>query len=169
MSSATHEFWWGFQFLLWVACLGGILKVLWKSITHQNVRITWFGLGLTILFGLIFRPWTSLHSFKSQNPNVISWNPLYQAAAFAWICILVLAVGLISLLPQLMRRNGWLSRVLDVSNLAGWFRSLMQSKQAPHFVKASVEVMPQERESSRIRPIAFIAPAAPQSTAELPK
>jgi hypothetical protein len=163
MYSATHGFWWGFQFVLWIGCLGAILKLLWRSLTHYNVRIAWFGLGASLLFGIIFSPWTSFRQVNTQNPNVITWSPLYRAAAYGWIFTTIIALALVVLLPQLRRRDSWLTRVSEMEGLVEWLRSLLKGRRLPRYVDASIEVMPGGAGGAKGQPIAFVALPKPAS------
>jgi hypothetical protein len=75
---------WAFQL---AACWIGILYILTALILGWAARSWKAALTsalLSILFGVVFHPWSSFDGFHTANPDALFWQSLYQSMATAW-------------------------------------------------------------------------------------
>src|SRR2546421_2636818 len=110
---------WIFKLLICFGTLIFIFRTLWLAFTRRSARRAIIALLVSLVFGLVFTPWTTFRAFDTGNPDVLFWQPVYRIMAYSWFgafglsllaMLFVLEAG-VQLGSSLV---GWIIRALKV-------------------------------------------------------
>lgn len=91
-------------FMCWVGLIviGGFLIAAAIRRSHGIAALV---IGLAVLFGGAFEPWSAFAKVSGDDPDLIYWVGRYRVMATVWVSVIVAAAGLIILLRVFPKRE----------------------------------------------------------------